>query len=414
MAPDHPSPSTALRPPSPAPLRVAIVTESFLPQVNGVTNSVCRVADLLAAEGHQAMVLAPGHGPASYAGFPVIRMPSLPLPFYRDFSVGLPARRTMTAAIRAFAPDVLHLASPALLGHAAVEAARRWALPTVAVFQTDLAGFAGRYGLPGGQTVWPLLRRVHSAVDRTLVPSSATTRTLAEHGFPRLHLWQRGVDTRRFSPEHRDEELRRRLAPGGETIVGYVGRLAKDKRVDLLAHVARLRGIKLVVVGDGPERARLRRRLPEAVFTGQRTGDDLSRLYASMDVFVHTGADETFCQAVQEALASGVPAVAPNSGGPVDLVVPERNGLLYSPDSVRELRVAVGRLAHNRQVRERMAAAARPSVAQRTWEAIGAQLTDHYRSVIAPSRELARSGGRHPSGGVGSLPHGSLSDAIGT
>ncbi|WP_236567587.1 MULTISPECIES: glycosyltransferase family 1 protein [unclassified Nocardiopsis] len=371
------------------------MTESFLPQVNGVTNSVCRVADLLAARGHQALVLAPGIGPSSYAGFPVVRLPSLPLPFYRDFSLGLPARRTMTAAIRSFSPDVVHLASPALLGSAAVEAARRWALPTVAVFQTDLPGFAARYRLPGRDTMWSVLRRIHAAVDRTLVPSSATMEALSDRGFPRLDLWQRGVDTRRFSPAHRDEELRRRLAPNGETIVGYVGRLARDKRVDLLAHVARLRGIRLVVVGDGPERARLRRRLPDAVFTGQRTGEDLSRLYASMDVFVHTGADETFCQAVQEALASGVPVVAPASGGPLDLVAPEHNGLLYAPESVRELRVAVGRLAHNTDVRRRMARAARPSVEHRTWEAVGEQLLDHYRAVITPSRELvARAAGQ--------------------
>jgi phosphatidylinositol alpha 1,6-mannosyltransferase len=212
---------------------------------------------------------------------------------------------------------------------------------------------------------------------------------LSAHGFPRLDLWRRGVDTDRFSPEHRSEDLRRRLAPGGEVIVGYVGRLAKDKRVDMLAHLAKLRGIRLVVVGDGPERARLRRLLPDAVFTGQRTGADLSRLYASLDVFVHTGADETFCQAVQEALASGVPAVAPGAGGPLDLVVPEHNGLLFAPDSVRELRVAVGRLVHNAELRAGMAERARPSVEHRTWAAVGEQLLDHYRAVIAPSPELA-------------------------
>ncbi|WP_036554999.1 glycosyltransferase family 1 protein [Nocardiopsis sp. CNT312] len=375
-----------------APLRVAVVTESFLPQVNGVTNSVCRVLETLAARGHQAMVVAPGHGPSSYKGFPVIRMPSLPLPFYRDFHVGMPARRTLTAAVRAFSPDVLHLASPALLGNAAVDTARRWALPTVAVFQTDLAGFAQRYGLNRTEVVWSMLRRVHSAVDRTLVPSSPTMEDLTSHGFPRLHLWQRGVDTRRFAPEHRDEELRRRLAPNGEVLVGYVGRLSKDKRVHLLTHVAKLRGVRLVVVGDGPERARLRRHMPDAVFTGQKTGEELSRLYASLDVFVHTGADETFCQAVQEALAAGVPAVGPASGGPLDLISDGHNGLLYRSDSVRELRVAVGRLAHNTDVRRRMAAQARPSVEHRTWEAVGDQLIDHYRSVIAPSRELARRG----------------------
>lgn len=382
------------------PLRVAIVTESFLPQVNGVTNSVCRISEHLAAEGHQALVLAPGHGPTSYADFPVVRMPALPLPVYRDFSMGLPARRTMTAAIRAFAPDVLHLASPALFGATAVDVARRWALPTVAAFQTDLPGFAGRYGLPGSEALWSLLHRVHSAVDRTLVPSSATMEALTGRGFPRLDLWRRGVDTARFSPDHRSAELRRRLAPNGEVIVGYVGRLSRDKRVHLLGHLARLRGMRLVVVGDGPDRARLRRLLPDAVFTGQRTGADLSRLYASLDVFVHTGADETFCQAVQEALASGVPVVAPEAGGPVDLVADGLNGLLYGPDSIRELRVAVGRLTRNAEVRARMAAGARPSVAHRTWRSVNAELVEHYRAVIAPSHELAARRERVTAGGA--------------
>ncbi|TDQ48828.1 glycosyltransferase family 4 protein [Actinorugispora endophytica] len=375
------------------PLRVAIVTESFLPQVNGVTNSVCRVAEHLAATGHEAVIIAPGPGPAHYAGFPVIRLPGVSLPGYRSFSAGLPTRRLMTTALRGFAPDVVHLASPALLGHAAVEVARRWALPTVAVFQTDLVGFAGRYGIPAAGVLWPYLNRIHSAVDRTLVPSTATLRTLAAQGFPRLNLWPRGVDGDRFDPAHRDEALRRRIAPDGQVIVGYVGRLARDKRVDLLAQVQKLRGVRLVVVGDGPDRARLRRRLPDAVFTGQRTGAELSRLYASLDVFVHTGADETFCQAVQEALSSGVPVVAPASGGPLDLVRDGRNGLLYAPDSVRELRLAAGRLVHNPELRARLAAAARPSVRERTWASVNDRLVEHYREVTASSDSLVRRSG---------------------
>ncbi|HJE57755.1 MAG TPA: glycosyltransferase family 1 protein [Nocardiopsis listeri] len=389
MSPVTPFVDTFPNTPPDLPLRVAVVTESFLPQVNGVTNSVCRVLEHLAARGHRAVVLAPGRGPTSYAGFPVVRLPAVPLPVYRDFAVGLPLRRTMAAALRAFAPDVVHLASPTVFGAAAVDVARRWALPTVGVFQTDLAGFAGRYGLPGTEALWSLLHRVHSSVDRTLVPSSATMEALSDRGFPRLALWRRGVDIDRFRPDHRSEGLRHRLAPNGETLVGYVGRLSKDKRVELLGHLARLRNVRIVVVGDGPDRARLRRMLPDAIFTGQRTGRDLSRLYAALDVFVHTGADETFCQTVQEALASGVPVVAPAAGGPLDLVTDEHNGLLFAPDSTRELKVAVGRLAHNLRVREPMRAAARPSVEHRTWAAVNADLVAHYRSVIAPSRELA-------------------------
>ncbi|WP_344163386.1 glycosyltransferase family 1 protein [Nocardiopsis rhodophaea] len=401
-----PPPPAASGPASP--LRVAIISESFLPQVNGVTNSVCRVAEHLSSRGHQALILAPGAGPAHYAGFPVVRLPGVPLPFYRGFTGGLPSRRLVTAALRSFGPDVLHLASPALLGHTAVDIARRWALPTVAVYQTDLPGFTARYGLPAGSLLWPFLRRVHAAVDRTLVPSSATLRELAGQDFPRLSLWRRGVDTARFDPRHRDAALRRQLAPNGEVIVGYVGRLARDKRVDLLAHVAKLRGVRLVIVGDGPDRARLRRRLrgtAPVAFLGQRTGEELSRLYASFDVFVHTGADETFCQAVQEALASGVPVVAPASGGPLDLVVPERNGLLYAPDSVRELRLATGRLAHNAALREQMAAEARRTVEERTWEVIGDQLLGHYREVIAPTGAQPL-GAQAESGAPGGAPAG--------
>jgi phosphatidylinositol alpha 1,6-mannosyltransferase len=368
-----------------APLRVAIIAESFLPQTNGVTNSVCRIADSLEALGHRVLILAPGSGPTRYRGIPVVRLPAVPMPGYRSFALGLPSRRLLTTALRSFAPDVVHLASPALLGSCAVEVARRWALPTVAVFQTDLVGFASQYGLPAARVLWPALRRLHAAVDRTLVPSTDTLRTLREQGFPRLSLWGRGVDTERFHPRHRDAQLRAELSPEGAPIVGYVGRLAREKRVDWLAHLARLRGLRLVVVGDGPDRARLRRLLPDAVFTGELGGTDLSRMYAALDVFVHTGAHETFCQTIQEALASGVPVLAPDRGGPLDLVRAEDNGLLFDAQSVRDLRAAAGRLIHNAQLRERLAASARPSVLHRTWSAINAELVDHYRAAITPA-----------------------------
>ncbi|QVQ54627.1 glycosyltransferase family 1 protein [Spiractinospora alimapuensis] len=369
-------------------MRVAIVAESFLPQVNGVTNSVRRIAEHLRAGGHEVLIIAPGTGPAYYAGAPVVRVPSVPMPIYRSFAVGLPTRRLLTAALRSFRPDVVHLASPALLSAAAVDVARDWALPTVAVFQTDLVGMARHYGVPAAHLLWPVLRRVHSAVDRTLVPSSATMAELRAQGFPRLELWPRGVDIERFSPAHRDAALRRELSPDGRPIIGYVGRLAREKRVTWLAHVARSRDARLVIVGDGPQYGRLRRALPDAVFTGQQTGALLSRLHASFDVFVHTGPEETFCQSVQEALASGVPVVAPAAGGPLDLVQPEVNGLLYAPDSVRSFQSAVRRLVRDPTRRQALAHNARPSVHDRTWSAVNEQLIDLYLTTIARSDSL--------------------------
>ncbi|MQA86337.1 MAG: glycosyltransferase [Streptosporangiales bacterium] len=364
-------------------VRIAVVTESFLPRVDGVANSVCRVLEHLAARGCEAIVVAPAPGPASYAGFPVHLVRGVALPFYRSFVVGVPSRR-VTTILEGFRPDVVHLASPSLLGASGAMAARRLGVPAVAVLQTDVAGFARQYGLRGTDTlIWSWLCRIHRRAVRTLVPSTAMLRELEQRGFPRLALWGRGVDLERFHPRHRCERLRSQLAPGGEIIVGYVGRLAAEKRVHLLAELADLPGIRLVIVGDGPAERRLRQRLPAAVYCGFRTGNDLSRILASFDVFAHTGANETFCQAVQEALASGVPVVAPAAGGPLDLVRPGYNGLLYPPDDPASMRTAVATLAGDPFARGRMSDHARRSVSGRTWASICDELLGHYHDVVA-------------------------------
>lgn len=371
-------------------MRIAVVTESFLPTVNGVTNSVCRILEHFAARGHRALVITPGPGPAEYAGHRVVAVPGIALPGYRSFVLGLPTAR-LERLLADFGPDVVHLASPVSLGAAGGTAARKLGVPSVAVFQTDVAGFARRYGFRGAdRAIWAWLRHVHRQADRTLVPSSATFEQLRRRGIDDLAMWRRGVDIGRFDPGRRSTDLRARLAPDGEVIVGYVGRLAGDKRVHLLRHLADLPGVRLVIVGDGPAAARLRAQLPNAVFPGFLGGDELSTMYASLDVFVHTGADETFCQAIQEAMASGVPVVAPAAGGPLDLVQPGRTGLLYDADSVFGLRAAVGHLASQPELRAAYGRRARSAVLTRTWQRVGDELLGHYTEVL-DARSPARS-----------------------
>jgi phosphatidylinositol alpha 1,6-mannosyltransferase len=376
-------------------VRVAIVSECFLPVVNGVTNSILRVLEHLAAGGHQALVVAPGTGdPTAHEGVPVVRVPALELPVVNSMPVGVPSRRVLTA-LRAFAPDVVHLAAPFVVGYRGLAAARRLGIPTVAVYQTDVAGFASSYGLGlTARAAWRWTCRLHAQADRTLAPSSWATAALRARGVPRVHQWARGVDTRRFTPSRRDEGLRAELAPGGELLVGYVGRLAPEKQVERLAALAGLPGTRLVVVGAGPSEERLRAALPSAAFLGFRDGDELARVYASLDVFVHTGPSETFCQAVQEALASGVAVVAPDAGGPRDLVLPGRTGYLVPPrpegaDAAdpgavaadARLRAAVLALTDPAR-RARFGAAARQSVLRRTWSTVGDELLAHYADVI--------------------------------
>lgn len=372
-------------------MRVAIVAESFLPQVNGVSNSVVRVLEHLRRTGHQAIVIAPDN-PAGqpradrlHDGVWVHRAPSRMFPKVTTLPLGVPTPK-MLRVLRGFAPDVMHLASPALLGYGGILAARRLGVPTVAVYQTDVPGFAASYGIPTTtRAAWAWFRHLHSLADRTLAPSTPTMEVLAAQRFPRVHRWARGVDLIRFAPSARDETLRRRWSPHGKPIVGFVGRLAPEKHVERLTGVAADDSVQIVVVGDGIDRAKLQSAMPTAVFTGALYGSELAAAYASMDVFVHPGEHETFCQVVQEALASGLPVIAPDAGGPRDLVAPYRTGLLLPVEQFEaQLPNAV---AHLLQQRRRYAPAARRSVLGRSWPVICDELLGHYEAVLAaPAR----------------------------
>lgn len=366
-------------------MRVAIVAESFLPNVNGVTNSVLRVIEHLRRTGHEVLVIAPdtprGQPPAErvHDGVRVHRVPSRMFPKVTSLPLGVPRPR-MVNVLRGFDPDVVHLASPALLGWGGVHAARYLGVPTVAVFQTDVAGFAESYGVGVlSRASWAWTRRLHSKADRTLAPSTSAMENLEAHRIPRVFKWGRGVDITGFAPSARDEELRASWSADGKPIVGFVGRLAPEKHVERLATLAGRDDLQLVVVGDGVDRVKLQTALPTAVFTGELHGPELAAAYASMDVFVHPGEHETFCQAVQEAMASGLPVVAPDAGGPRDLVAPYRTGLLLPVDEFESALPAA--VEHLIAERPRYSVAARRSVLGRTWPAICDELIGHYEAV---------------------------------
>jgi phosphatidylinositol alpha 1,6-mannosyltransferase len=372
------------------PLRVVVVTESFLPQVNGVTNSVLRVLEHLRAEGHQALVIAPesSGGITEYAGFRVKRVPSLEMKGL--LPVGFP-QKMIEPLIDGFNPDVIHLASPFFLGNYASRVAERLDIPTLSVYQTDIAGFARHYGLTvAHDSLKRWVAKIHKRTTRTLAPSNWSCEDLKSTGVPNVHLWPRGVDSQKFSPEKRDINLRCELLGDrpDRKLVGYVGRLANEKRIDDLATLDARDDIQLVIVGEGPARSRLERVLKNARFVGYQSGEELARYYASLDIFVHTGKHETFCQSVQEALASGVPVIAPNFGGPTDLVKHGWTGYLIDTENSYSLNHAVNQIL---QLAEPalMGARARESVIERTWLSVNNQLISHYTDLIAVKSEEA-------------------------
>lgn len=368
-------------------MKVAIVTESFLPQVNGVVNSVRHVVDHLVDNGHEALIIAPGPGLGDYRGVRIIRARSVAVPLYRSFPMGLPDR-SVEEALAEFKPDVVHLASPIALGWIGLRAARKLGIPTVAVYQTDIPGFLRQYNVPGEAACAKWVGRIHKRSTRTLVPSRSAYTQLEGLGVPNLHVWGRGVDLDLFGPANRNRELHDKWARTGKkngdlVVVGYVGRLAAEKQVRRLREIAAVPGTRLVVVGDGPEMKWLRKKLPEAKFTGLLTGVELATAFASLDVFVHTGENETFCQTIQEAQASGVPVVAPAKGGPLDLVQHEHTGMLYDPSDPDSLRHAVHQLAVDDTLRADIAAHGLARVAHRTWhDVVDELISTHYIGAI--------------------------------
>lgn len=370
--------------------------------MNGVVNSVLRVTENLGCRGHEVLIIAPDiprsakrsgrvePGPAVVSGATVEYIPSMMVPKVSSMPVGVPAP-SMYRALAAFRPDIVHLASPFVVGAAGVACARRLEAPIVAVFQTDVAGFAASYGMkPGTWAAWAWTRKLHSACDRTLAPSTVSVKALRDRGVPRVHHWGRGVDETRFHPSRRDEAMRARWSADGKLIVGFVGRLAPEKHVERLAVLSGRDDVQLVIVGDGPQRRVLEGLMPDAVFTGELGGLELARAHASLDVFVHAGEHETFCQAVQEALASGVPAIAPDAGGPRDLISAYRTGYLLGLDNFSEhLAGAITTLGDDR-VRAEFGAAAHRSVQGRTWSAITDQLIGHYDAVLGRNRAARR------------------------
>ncbi|HSV37417.1 MAG TPA: glycosyltransferase family 1 protein [Nocardioidaceae bacterium] len=368
-------------------MRVAIVTESFLPQVNGVTNSVRHVVDHLIDNGHEALIIAPAPGMGDYRGVRIVRARSIAVPMYKSFPLGMPDR-SVEEALAEFKPDVVHLASPIALGWVGLRAARKLGIPTVAIYQTDIPGFLRQYNVPGEAPVAKWVGRIHKRSTRTLVPSRSAHAQLEGLGVPNLHVWGRGVDLDLFGPENRNRELHDKWARvgkknGDQLVVGYVGRLAAEKQVRRLKELSSVPGIRLVVVGDGPEMKWLKKKLPDAKFTGMLTGVELATAFASIDVFVHTGENETFCQTIQEAQASGVPVVAPAKGGPLDLVQHEHTGLLYDPADPESLRAAVHQLVLDDTLRANLAANGLARVATRSWaDVIEELITKHYVGAI--------------------------------
>jgi phosphatidylinositol alpha 1,6-mannosyltransferase len=390
---------SALRPPDPAvelaPIRrVAIFAEAFPPKVDGVAKSAFLTLNYLRQTGREVLVFAPDNAPPLVEGSQVIALPSLGLPATPESRLALP-HPMIAHYLDEFQPDMIHLFSPALLSMSGMIAGRLRHIPVIANYQTDLPAYTTHYGLPFlTQATRDALRLIHNSCHLTLVPSSFTLHQLQGWGFHRLRRWTRGVNSQHFNPERRSAEWRARLLNGRDPeslLCIYVGRLATEKRIDLLLDVAWLPGVALTIIGDGAIRADLETMFAgtDTHFTGYLLGDDLADAYASADVFLFPGISETFGQVVQEALASGLPSVIINQGGVTDLVKDGLNGYIC-PDDPLAFAAAARQLRDDPALRRKMAYNARRLAEQNPWEVVMARLEDYYREAVYLNERFIR------------------------
>jgi phosphatidylinositol alpha 1,6-mannosyltransferase len=372
-------------------MRVAYFTESLYPLVDGVSRTLARLFDSLEEEGIDFRIFSPFVPPREIAWSPRVHpVRYVHFPPYPDYRVSVPRSGGARAALERFRPDLIHVASPTPMGYWAQRQAHRLGIPVVASFHTHFVSYFRYYRMGALEPLgWWLLRRFYRGCARVYAPTWSIVGELEERGIRGVELWSRGVDLQGFSPARRDSALRERLGVDeSRPLLLLVSRLVREKDLAELVEADReLRGrgvrYRLALVGDGPMRGELEEALPQAYFAGHSGGEELAAWYASADVFVFPSTTETLGNVVLEALASGVPAVVSDEGGPQDLIADGETGYVFPAHDVATLAERLGVLLSDPALRRRLGEAARASAIGRDWTAINADLVRSYERVIS-------------------------------
>jgi glycosyltransferase involved in cell wall biosynthesis len=382
-------------------MRIAVVSDTYPPQVNGVARTLARTADAMRARGHDVLVLTTSD-PGASEDASVHRFPSRAFWLYPQLQISRPGWRAVARVLKEWKPDLMHVATPFGVGLAGRAAARRLGIPLVSSYHTSFSQYAAYYGLralaaPG----WAFLRWFHNGTSLTLCPTQAIRDELIAHRFLNVGLWTRGIDTKLFNPEWRSDSLRASWGAGDDTtVIAYVGRLAAEKGLDVALSamqtiIAERNDVVFVIAGDGPYAAQCRQNAPKhTVFTGQITGRTLSETYASSDVFLFPSTTETFGNVALEAMASGLVVVGADVPQTRE-VVPTECGLFFPAGDAKALANALRTLLRERDETKARRVAAVVASATRSWDAVFDQLESDY--VAAAARGTAttrRSSGR--------------------
>lgn len=374
------------------PRRIALFSGNYNYVMDGPVRALNKLVAYLEARGIEVLVFAPTAKKAAFqhAG-KLISVPSIALPGRGEYRVALGMPKSVRRKLEAFNPDLIHLAAPDWLGHAALGWAEAHKVPAVSSFHTRFDTYPRYYHMAWLEKhVTAFMRRFYHRCEQIYVPSPCMAQVLAEQDMsPNIGIWSRGVDQSLFRPDRRSMDWRRAKGiEDTETVVAFVGRLVLEKGLGVFADTLDLlkeRGlhVRALIVGDGPERERFEERLPDAVFAGYLNGEGLAQAYASADIFFNASVTETFGNVTLEAMACGLPLVCANATGSRSLVDHGENGYLAESVSADAFAGALQAIIHDDDLRASMAAKSLQKSRDYSWGAVLGRLYDQYCDVLA-------------------------------
>ncbi len=372
-------------------MRIAYFNAAFRFGQDGVTRVLYNVFDAALRRGHEVIAFGSDVPPKKDRPVPMVRVPSVTFPLQKAYRMALPGYSHFAKKLHAWRPDIIHINSPCTLGFAAARYARDHGTPAVATYHTHFPTYLRYYNLTRFEArTWKLLRHLYNSLDATFVPSIPVMEELREHQIRRTEYLPNGVDLSMFSPAHKLLRWRTQIGAGHAPVVLFVSRLVWEKNLRVLADAyALLRGRKekfsMVVVGDGHARRDLERLMPGAIFLGALGGEELSRAYASSDIFVFPSVTETFGLVTLEAMASGLVPVAARAGGAVGIIEEGKSGLFAEPDDAASLADQVTRLLANPAKRSSIAATAVKRAIDFGWEPVMKRMFRRYEEILYES-----------------------------
>ncbi|KKI88855.1 glycosyl transferase [Bacillus sp. SA1-12] len=377
-------------------MRIAIFTDTFAPDVNGVARTLKRFTDYLEKNGIEFRVFAPVSTNESLFSSHIHRFASLPFFLYPECRLALPNMLQVKAELQRFKPDLIHVATPFNIGLCGLHYAKKLNIPIVGSYHTDFDQYLEYYDLQFlSKFLWKYMHWFHKPLKKIFVPSNETMEQLKRKGFSNIRIWGRGVDCSLFHPRYSKKQIREEYGIKEKFIFSYVGRLAPEKDIETLMTISLQlpdevkNQVHWLIVGDGPSKEEMVKRAPvNMTFAGYLSGENLAKIYASSDLFIFPSPTETFGNVVLEALAAGTPVIAANSGGVKNIIKHEATGYLCDPKNADQFIQAIIHLLNHHALRLKMGDAARSYALSQTWEQIFDGLIKEYEDALIEKNQI--------------------------